>query len=281
MERDERDFLFFSMSVLSKKSFFSIPFFMFYMRNLCFMFILRYNNLEKVRKEVSFMLEVIATCLEDVKQIEKAGGNRIELISAYTEGGLTPSYAFIKKAVKAVNIPIHVMIRPHAKSFIYTAEEIEMMKEDIQIAQQLGAAGVVLGVLNEQNQIDEEKLADLLSVVEGMNVTFHRAIDEVDDLVGAVKLLRKFKKITHILTSGGQGDIEKNIPVLHDMKKESQGEIQLVVGSGVTKENITRLLHETGIVEAHVGTAVREGKSCFAEIKQKAVQDLVKLTKAL
>ena len=43
------------------------------------------------------MLEVIATCLEDVKRIERAGGKRIELISSYTEGGLTPSYALIKK----------------------------------------------------------------------------------------------------------------------------------------------------------------------------------------
>ncbi|PDY47229.1 copper homeostasis protein CutC [Bacillus pseudomycoides] len=227
------------------------------------------------------MLEVIATCLEDVKQIEKAGGNRIELISAYTEGGLTPSYAFIKKAVKAANIPIHVMIRPHAKSFIYTTEEIEMMKEDILIAQELGAAGIVLGVLNEQNQIDEKKLADLLSVVDGINITFHRAIDEVDDLIGAVKTLRDFEKITHILTSGGQGTIEENIPVLHEMQRVSKGDIQLIVGSGVTKENIKRLLNETGISEAHVGTAVREGKSCFAEVDQKSVQDLVVLTKSL
>ncbi|WP_026592450.1 copper homeostasis protein CutC [Bacillus sp. UNC437CL72CviS29] len=227
------------------------------------------------------MLEVIATCLEDVKQIEKAGGNRIELISAYTEGGLTPSYAFIKKAVKAVNIPIHVMIRPHAKSFIYTAEEIEMMKEDIRVAQELGAAGVVLGVLNEQNQIDEEKLADLLSVVDGMNVTFHRAIDEMVDLVGAVQTLRNFEKITHILTSGGQGGIVENIPVLHEMQRVSQGDVQLIAGSGVTKENIQRVLNETGISEAHIGTAVREGKSCFAEINQKSVQDLVGLTKSL
>ncbi|PEY43886.1 copper homeostasis protein [Bacillus cereus] len=227
------------------------------------------------------MLEVIATCLEDVKRIEKAGGNRIELISAYTEGGLTPSYAFIKKAVKAVNIPIHVMIRPHAKSFIYTEEEVEMMKEDIRIAQELGAAGIVLGVLNEQNQIDEEKLADLLSSVDGMNVTFHRAIDEVDDLVGAVQTLRDFEKVTHILTSGGQGKIEENISVLHKMQKVSQGDIQLIVGSGVTKENIERLLNETGISEAHVGTAVREGKSCFAEINKESVQDLVGLTKSL
>jgi len=169
------------------------------------------------------MLEVIATCLEDVKQIEKAGGNRIELISAYTEGGLTPSYAFIKKAVKVANIPIHVMIRPHAKSFIYTTEEIEMMKEDILIAQELGAAGVVLGVLNEQNQVDEKKLANLLSVVDGINITFHRAIDEVDDLIGAVKILRNFEKITHILTSGGQGTIEENIPVLHEMQRVVKG----------------------------------------------------------
>ncbi|MBJ8030613.1 copper homeostasis protein CutC [Bacillus cereus group sp. N21] len=227
------------------------------------------------------MLEVIATCLEDVKQIEKAGGNRIELISAYTEGGLTPSYAFIKKAVKAANIPIHVMIRPHAKSFIYTTEEIEMMKEDILIAQELGAAGVVLGVLNEQNQVDEKKLANLLSVVDGINITFHRAIDEVDDLIGAVKTLRNFEKITHILTSGGQGTIEENIPVLHEMQRVSKGDIQLIVGSGVTKENIKRLLNETGISEAHVGTAVREGKSCFAEVDQKSVQDLVVLTKSL
>lgn len=227
------------------------------------------------------MLEIIATCLEDVKRIEKAGGNRIELISAYTEGGLTPSYAFIKKAVKAVNIPIHVMIRPHAKSFIYTAEEIEMMKEDIQIAQELGVAGVVLGALNEQNQIDEKNLADLLSVVDGMNVTFHRAIDEVDDLVGAVQTLRNFEKITHILTSGGRGKIEENIPVLHEMQRVSQGDFQLIVGSGVTKENIKRLLNETGISEAHVGTAVREDKSCFAEIDQKSVQDLVELKKSL
>lgn len=54
-----------------------------------------------------------------------------------------------------------------------------MMKEDIIAAQKLGAAGVVLGVLNERNEVDEEKLADLLSVVDGINVTYHRAIDDI------------------------------------------------------------------------------------------------------
>ncbi|WP_433774256.1 copper homeostasis protein CutC [Bacillus wiedmannii] len=225
------------------------------------------------------MLEVIATCLEDVKRIESAGGKRIELISSYTEGGLTPSYAYIKKAVEAVNIPIHVMIRPHAKSFTYTEEEIEMMKEDIIVAQKLGAAGVVLGVLNEQNEVDEAKLADLLSVVDGINVTYHRAIDDIENPVEAMKILKKFNKVTHVLTSGGQGNIVDNIPVLKDMQKISDGQIQLVAGSGVTKENIKKLLDETGVTQAHVGTAVREGKSCFSEIDPNLVQELVEIIK--
>ncbi|KWU62573.1 copper homeostasis protein [Bacillus mycoides] len=225
------------------------------------------------------MLEVIATCLEDVKRIEKAGGNRIELISSYTEGGLTPSYAFIKKAVEAVQIPVHVMIRPHAKSFTYTEEEIEMMKEDIVVAQNLGAAGVVLGVLNEQNEVDEEKLVELLSVVDGINVTYHRAIDDTENPVEAMKVLKKFNKVTHVLTSGGQGNVVDNIPVLAAMQKESEGNIQLVVGSGVTKKNVKQLLDETGITQAHVGAAVREGKSCFSEIDLKLVQELVEIIK--
>ncbi|MEX0417911.1 copper homeostasis protein CutC [Bacillus sp. C30] len=225
------------------------------------------------------MLEVIATCLEDVKRIEKAGGNRIELISSYTEGGLTPSYAFIKKAVDAVQIPVHVMIRPHAKSFTYTEEEIEMMKEDIVVAKNLGAAGVVLGVLNVQNEVDEEKLADILSVVDGINVTYHRAIDDTENPVEAMKALKKFNKVTHVLTSGGQGNVVDNIPVLREMQKESEGNIQLVVGSGVTKENVKQLLDETGISQAHVGTAVREGKSCFSEIDPNLVQELVQIIK--
>ncbi|PEA52658.1 copper homeostasis protein [Bacillus pseudomycoides] len=224
------------------------------------------------------MLEVIATCLEDAKRIERGGGKRIELITAFTEGGLTPSYALIKNVIAAVSIPVHVMIRPHAKSFVYSYEEIELMREDIRVAKELGATGVVLGVLNEKNEIDEEKLAKLLEVAEGVNVTFHRAIDEMADLVEAVKILRKFKKVTHILTSGGQGKIEDNISFLRQMHEASEGQIEMIVGSGVTKENILRLLHETGITQAHVGTAVREEKSCFGEVVVQNIQEITKMT---
>ncbi len=47
----------------------------------------------------------------------------------------------------------------------------------------------------------------------------------------------------------------------------------------MTKENINQLLDETGISQAHVGTAVREGKSCFAEIDLNLVKELVQIIK--
>ncbi|MCZ2969158.1 hypothetical protein NYY93_19370, partial [Acinetobacter baumannii] len=104
-------------------------------------------------------------------------------------------------------------------------------------------------------------------------------IDDIKNPVEAMSTLKKFHKVTHVLTSGGQGNIVENIPVLTEMQKVSEGQIQLVAGAGVTKENIKRLLDETGITQAHVGTAVREGKSCFSEIDPNLVQELVEIIK--
>ncbi len=127
------------------------------------------------------MIEIIAATLEDVKRIQESGAGRIELVSALSEGGLTPSYSLIKRAVQTANIPVNVMIRPHSKSFIYTDEEIELMVEDIKIAKQLNVSGVVFGVLNEHNEICISSLEKLLEACDGIDVTFHKAIDELAD----------------------------------------------------------------------------------------------------
>jgi len=101
------------------------------------------------------MIEIIAATPEDARRIEACGADRIELVSALSEGGLTPSYAIIEITVKSVTIPVNVMIRPHSKSFVYTREEIEIMKEDIHVAKELGANGVVIGALDEKRKIHE------------------------------------------------------------------------------------------------------------------------------
>ncbi len=222
------------------------------------------------------MLEIIATTMEDAIRIEKSGCSRIELVSALTEGGLTPSYALIKNVVQSVNIPVNVMIRPHAKAFVYTSEEIQLMKEDILVSKYLKANGVVLGVLNESNEICEESLSELLSVCDGIDVTFHRAIDELSDPVGGIKILRKYPQIVNVLTSGGKGNIEDNIKVIKDMISNA-GHINILLGGGLNLQNISNIIKKTKAADYHFGTAVRENKSVFGDICLKKVNELIKI----
>ncbi len=222
------------------------------------------------------MIEIIATTIEDAIRIEKSGCSRIELVSGLTEGGLTPSYSLIKNVVNAVNIPVNVMIRPHAKSFIYTSKEIQLMKEDILIAKGLKVNGVVLGVLNEKNEICEESLSELLSVCDRIDVTFHRAIDELSDPAIGIKTLKKYPQIVNVLTSGGKGNIENNIDVIRDMMSNA-GHINILLGGGLNHNNIVDIIEKTKATDYHFGTAVREGKSAFGEISLDKIKTLIGL----
>lgn len=222
------------------------------------------------------MLEIIATTVEDAKRIEASGANRIELVSALTEGGLTPSYGLIKKVVESVKIPVNVMIRPHAKSFIYTNDELNVMKEDILIAKHLKSNGVVLGVLDKNNTICENSLYKLLEICEDMDVTFHRAIDELADPVNGIKVLAKYSQINTVLTSGGKEDILDNLSIIKQMIANA-GAIRVLVGGGLNFKNIERIITETTAPEYHFGTAIRENNSSCGEINEEKLASLVKI----
>ena len=221
------------------------------------------------------MIEVIATCIDDAVKIEKYGGQRIELISGGTEGGLTPSYALIKNVVQNVSIPVNVIIRPHAKSFIYSLKDIIIMKEDIQIANELGANGVVLGVIDNEQSIDEIKLQELLSVTKDLDVTFHKAIDETSDLVASVKVLMKYPQIKRILTSGGRGKIGNNFSIINKMVKTAKNKITIMLGGGMTKEILESAINLTDATDFHFGTAVRDFSSYEGDINAKALKEIV------
>lgn len=220
------------------------------------------------------MIEIIGTTIEDIKRIEESGADRIELVSALTEGGLTPSYSLIKWAVGSVNIPVNVMIRPHSKSFVYTEEEIQLMVEDIMIAKKLNANGVVFGVLNKDNEICIPSLEKLLKASDGIEVTFHKAIDELSDGVKGIEALAKYEQITNVLTSGGKGDILKNMPVIKNMVEKSK-HINIIVGGGLNFENIEAVIKNTKASQYHFGTAIRYDKSTFGEINTDRLRLLI------
>lgn len=224
------------------------------------------------------MLEIIAATVEDAIKIEAGGADRIELVGALSEGGLTPSYGMMDAVIGSVKIPVNVMIRPHAKSFCYTKKDLDVMLADIRIAKQLSANGVVFGALTDGDGICRKALERLLPACEGMEATFHRAIDEIDP-VEAIAVLAEYPQITNVLTSGGKTPLKENYAVLRKMI-ERAGKIRILVGGGLTADNFGEVRAGTGAPDYHFGTAARAGKSAFGEIDAARLAEIVRLAKA-
>ncbi|CAM3392396.1 copper homeostasis protein CutC [Paenibacillus lupini] len=212
-------------------------------------------------------LEVIATCMDDALTAEANGADRLELITAITEGGLTPGIGLVEQVVRAVRIPVFVMVRPHSRSFVYAEHDIDTMALEIKAIVKAGAAGIVLGALTSEANIDEHALERLLPLTEGLQVTFHRAFDELEDQLEGLHTLMKYSQITRVLTSAGQRPaIESAQEMARLVAAASEGELTILAGSGLTTEDITGFIQETGVKEVHFGSAVRYGKSNLSPI---------------
>lgn len=205
-------------------------------------------------------LEIIATRVSDAVLAERGGADRIELVTGMLEGGLTPGPGLIEETVKAVSIPVNVMVRPHSLSFVYDKLDLQAMRADIRMIRRSGAAGVVLGPLTPEGTVDEEALKLLLGEAEGLDVTFHRAFDAVRDQLAALEILTRHPAVNRILTSGGQPSALQGMARLRQLVQASAGSgTTILAGSGLTLDALESFLKETGVGEVHFGSAVREG----------------------
>ncbi|WP_059050167.1 copper homeostasis protein CutC [Paenibacillus senegalimassiliensis] len=206
------------------------------------------------------ILEVIATCAEDAVLAEAHGADRLELITAITEGGLTPGIGLVRQVVKSVKIPVHVMVRPHSRSFVYSEADIQTMEEEARAVEDAGAAGIVFGALTEERQIDEVALARILAAAGGMNVTFHRAFDELQDLSEGLRTLLKYPQVTRVLTSGGPLPAPQATSEIRQLVELAHGSsLVILAGYGLTLETVDRFITDTQVTEVHFGSDIRFG----------------------
>ncbi|KTR58704.1 copper homeostasis protein [Exiguobacterium indicum] len=201
------------------------------------------------------MLEIIASTVEEAVAAEQAGADRIELVSALSEGGLTPSYGLIRQVVSTVEIPVHVLVRPHSKSFVYSKSDEETIITDIDLIRELGAAGVVVGSLTADGRVDEGFLGRIIKHKGELSLTFHRAIDSSRDIFEAAEVLADFPEVDRILTSGGQATAVEGKGTIARLI-EDHPDLIILPGSGITLENAETLLTATKASELHVGSAV-------------------------
>ena len=123
-------------------------------------------------------LECCCTDAAEAVEAMMGGAGRVELCEDLPCGGVTPSRADIEAALKAVNIPVNVLIRARGGDFVYDETEIEAMIGSVRMCRELGVNGVVVGALRADGSVDTEAVGRLMAEAQGLHVTFHRAFDE-------------------------------------------------------------------------------------------------------
>jgi copper homeostasis protein len=200
---------------------------------------------------MNFRLEICAGSIESAINAQTAGAGRIELCDNLMEGGTTPSSGTIKTARENLSIGIHVIIRPRGGDFLYSGQELEIMRRDIEICGERGIDGVVLGILRDDGNIDIENTAALIELARPMSVTFHRAFDLCSDpfcglrdviLTGADRLL----------TSGQKNTAPEGAALIRQLVNDAGSEIIIMPGSGLNETNIAAMASFTGAREFHL-----------------------------
>src|SRR3954466_15737907 len=108
---------------------------------------------------------LVEACVDSVASAlaaERGGARRLELCDNLFDGGTTPSAGMISAVKAAVHIPVFVIVRPRGGGFVYTDEEIAVMRLDVEAARMLGADGIAIGALTRDAEVDVERMRVLL-----------------------------------------------------------------------------------------------------------------------
>jgi len=199
-------------------------------------------------------IELCCGGLRDALLADAIGAGRIELCQALELGGLTPSLASVQLACQRQPLPVVAMNRPRAGGFHYEPSELEVMLRDAEQLVQAGAAGVVVGCLTSNGQIDLPASRQLRQAIGPAEAIFHKAFDYVSNYSEALEQLIELG-FQRVLTSGGERTAVQGADVLAQLQRQAAGRIEILPGGGIAAEHVEHLLAHTGCRQLHVGLA--------------------------
>lgn len=204
------------------------------------------------------LLEVCTGSLQSVMAAVEGGAERIELCSALSLDGLTPSLGLLK-TIRSMypKLKIHVLIRPREGDFVYSEEEVRIMEEDIKVSLPY-ADGIVIGALDAEGNIDIETTRRLVAASEGKPVTFHRAFDVCRDPSTALEQIISLG-CQRILTSGQRPKAVQGVSLLKALQQQAGDRLIIMPGGGVNTENARLIIDQTGCKEIHGSCSAGSG----------------------
>ncbi len=195
-------------------------------------------------------LEICVDSIASALKAQEGGADRIELCDNLAQGGMTPSAGKIAQAKRLLKIPVMILIRPRKGDFLYSDLEFELMLDDIQRAKELGASGIVSGVLLADGSIDTVRTSWLVEAARPCPFTFHRAFDMCSNPAKAIEQLAHLH-VSRILTSGLRPTALEGLENLKTFVKLAGDKICILACSEVTSDTVDPLLEIEGLQEFH------------------------------
>lgn len=201
------------------------------------------------------LLEVCVDSLAGLAAAVRGGADRIELCAALGVGGLTPS-AGMMQAAAGIAVPVYAMIRPRPGDFVFSDEDMQAIRTDIDQAREMGMAGVVLGASLPDGQLHPQALDCMAGWADGMGKTLHRAFDLVGPGFEAAVDLAVELGFERILTSGGAPNVTEGLGRLAEVFACAGGRIGVMPGAGVDLDTVALLRARLPLREVHGSCSV-------------------------
>lgn len=200
------------------------------------------------------VLEICVDSLASARAAIAGGADRLELCSALLAGGLTPFEGLLRQIRAESDIAVRCLMRPRPGDFLYTKEELELLRMQILQLKNAGADGFVIGCLTADGKLDREAMKPLVEACGEQGITLHRCIDVSWDVIQTY-LDAKELGIDTVLTSGAAASCsagKEKIGKLLALRDQVDGP-EILIGAGVNASVIRQFRQElTGARAFHM-----------------------------